>query len=110
MSGTKFQCHIQYVALSRVTSLNGLCIRSLDPSKINVDPYAVKKMNELRTTRATHTCMSSLHPTKYAVTILHQNVRSFQKHMPDIQNGKSIVSICLQNATSQEKKLEKTYK
>ncbi|KAJ8050592.1 ATP-dependent DNA helicase PIF1 [Holothuria leucospilota] len=51
MSSQRSQCHIHYVALSRVKALSGLYILNLNPDKINVDHRVVKEMEALRTER-----------------------------------------------------------
>lgn len=91
MSGRRSQCHIHYVALSRVTSLTGLYILSLNPTKINVDQNVVKEMKELRTTRVMKTAAPNIHNVKNT-KVLHQNVRSLKKHLADIKSSALVLS------------------
>ncbi|KAJ8025627.1 ATP-dependent DNA helicase PIF1 [Holothuria leucospilota] len=92
MSGRAVQCHIHYVALSRVTSMEGLFIYDLNPTKINVDLRVAKEMEELRTVRSIKMCTPCLPNIEGSTTIIHQNVRSLRKHLTDIKCDSTMVS------------------
>ncbi len=53
--------HIHYVALSRVTTLEGLHITDLCEDKISVDPRVVKEMEILRTEHSLKLCYTPLY-------------------------------------------------
>ncbi|KAJ8050657.1 ATP-dependent DNA helicase pfh1 [Holothuria leucospilota] len=92
MSGQSSQCHIHYVAFSCVTSLNGLYILNLNPDKIKVGPRVVTEMETLRTERFVRICVPGITTTENTATIIHQNVRSIQKHIKDIRSDSAILS------------------
>ncbi|KAJ8048374.1 ATP-dependent DNA helicase PIF1 [Holothuria leucospilota] len=92
MSGRAVQCHIHYVALSRVTSMTGLYIYDLNPGKINVDIRVAKEMGELRTVRSMKTCTPCLPNIEGSTTIIQQNVRSLRKHLTDIKCDSTMLS------------------
>ncbi|KAJ8017842.1 ATP-dependent DNA helicase PIF1 [Holothuria leucospilota] len=92
MSGQRSQCHVHYVALSRVTSLSGLYILNLNQDKINVDQNVLEEMKILRTKRAMKMCMPPIKTTENTTTFLHQNVRSLRKHISDIKSDGNIFS------------------
>ncbi|PIK46449.1 hypothetical protein BSL78_16696 [Apostichopus japonicus] len=83
MSGARSQCHIHYVALSRVTSLNGLYVLHLNPAKIN------EEVEDLRSTRY---LKINSQPIDGNTTIIHQNTRSLRKHISDIVHDTTITS------------------
>ncbi|XP_071855229.1 uncharacterized protein [Apostichopus japonicus] len=91
MSGARSQCHIHYVALSRVTSINGLYILELNPEKINVDRNVVKEVENLRSIRSLKICSHAFESTD-STTIIHQNVRSLKRHISDIIHDSTITS------------------
>ncbi|KAJ8049090.1 ATP-dependent DNA helicase pfh1 [Holothuria leucospilota] len=92
MSGRAVQCHIHYVALSRVTSMTGLYIYDLNHGKINVDIRVAKEMEELRTVRCMKMCVPCLPNIDGSTTIIQQNVRSLRKHLTDIKSDSAMLS------------------
>ena len=92
MSGSRSQCHIHYVALSRVTCLNGLYILNLNAAKINVDKNVLQEMESLRSERAIQMCVPAIQTSSNNTTVLHQNVRSLRKHIIDIKHEGAILS------------------
>ncbi|KAJ8025727.1 ATP-dependent DNA helicase PIF1 [Holothuria leucospilota] len=92
MSGRAVQCHIHYVALSRVTSITGLYIYDLNPAKISVDVRVAEEMGQLRTVRSMKICAPCLPHIEGSTTIIHQNVRSLRKHLTDIKCDSAMLS------------------
>ncbi|KAJ8041127.1 ATP-dependent DNA helicase PIF1 [Holothuria leucospilota] len=92
MSGRRSQSHIHYVALSRVTSLNGLHLLNLNEEKINVDRNVLEEMQLLRRERIMKTSMPTIPTTENTTTVLHQNVRSLKKHLVDIKSDSTVLS------------------
>ena len=73
------------MALSRVTTMEGLYITNLCKNKIAVDPKVVKEMLELRAQRYLDLCFTpfyKLDPTD--LKICHLNARSLHKHIDDV--------------------------
>ncbi|XP_028418500.1 uncharacterized protein LOC114543885 [Dendronephthya gigantea] len=78
--------HIHYVALSRVTTIEGLYITDLCESKISVDPKVVEEMHLLRNEYKLDLCFTPLYmlnPTDLKICYL--NARSLHKHIEDIR-------------------------
>ena len=78
--------HIHYVALSRVTKMEGLYITDLCENKIAADPKVVKEMLELRAQRYLDLCFTPLYkldPTD--LKVCHLNARSLHKHIDDVR-------------------------
>ena len=92
MSGTRCPCHLHYVALSRVTSLNGLYLHNLNADKISIDHNVIVEMEQLRSTRLLKPCLPSAIGNEKSITVLHQNVRSLKRHIKDIRNDLTITS------------------
>ncbi|KAJ8048037.1 hypothetical protein HOLleu_00196 [Holothuria leucospilota] len=92
MSRRAVQCHIHYVALSRVTSMTGLYIYDLNPGKISVDTRVATEMEELRTVRSMKMCVPCLPNIEVSTTIIQQNVRSLRKHPTDIKCDSAMLS------------------
>ena len=91
--GSRKQNHMHYVALSRVTSLSGLSITQLNPTKIAVDSSVIEEMQRLRT----HASMvlSYIPPYSHetsAFTSTFINARSLHKHFPDIAGDHNLIS------------------
>ena len=78
--------HIHYVALSRVTTIEGLYITDLCEHKISVDPRVLKEMEMLRTEhnlKLSFTPLYNLHHSNLKICYL--NARSLHKHIEDVQ-------------------------
>jgi hypothetical protein len=75
-----------YVIFSRVQSLSQLHLLSFSPGKIRIDSKAIEETTDMRI-RALNAC---IHPwmesTSDMFKILCLNIRSLQKHFPDILN------------------------
>ena len=80
--------HIHYVALSRVTTIEGLYITDLCENKIGVDSNVVNEMKELRTNTSLQLCISPLYNINRdnsALKLCYLNARSLHKHIQDIR-------------------------
>ena len=85
--------HIHYVALSRVTTMEGLYITDLCENKIAVDPKVLEEMLELRTERILQLCFTPLYqlnPSDFKVC--HLNARSLHKHINDVRKDFHFIS------------------
>ena len=79
--------HIHYVALSRVTTIEGLYITDLCENKIAVDSNVVNEMKELRTATSLQLCISPLYNINdnSALKLCYLNARSLHKHIEDVR-------------------------
>jgi hypothetical protein len=78
--------HIHYVALSRVTSIDGLYITDLCENKIAVDSKVVAEMQKLRTEKSLKFCYIPLYNLRQSdLKICHLNARSLHKHIDDVR-------------------------
>ena len=85
--------HIHYVALSRVTTIEGLYITKLCEDKITVDPKVIAEMNELRNKRKLELCFIPLYTIdKSNIKVCYLNARSLHKHIDDVRNDFNFVS------------------
>ena len=57
--------HMHYVALSRVTTIEGLYVTDLCENRISVDQKVVAEMRKLRTERQLQLCFTPLNDVKY---------------------------------------------
>ena len=78
--------HIHYVALSRVTTIEGLYITDLCENKISVDQRVVKEMEMLRTEHKLELCFKPLYMLDHNdLKICYLNSRSLHKHIQDVR-------------------------
>ena len=78
--------HIHYVALSRVTTIEGLYITDLCEDKISVDQRVVKEMEMLRTERNLKLCFIPLYMLDHSdLKVCYLNARSLHKHIEDVR-------------------------
>ena len=79
--------HIHYVALSRVTTLEGLYITNLKGTKICVSRKVEEEMSRLRTTAYLKPCLQSINKVdENVVKVMFLNARSLHKHYLDVKN------------------------
>ena len=85
--------HIHYVALSRVTAIEGLYITDLCESKISVDPKVVKEMQLLRSEYKLDLCFTPLYMLANTdLKICYLNARSLHKHIDDVRKDINYLS------------------
>ena len=85
--------HIHYVALSRVTTIEGLYITDLCESKISVDPRVVKEMEFLRNECKLDLCFTPLYMLENTdLKICYLNARSLHKHIDDVRTDTNYLS------------------
>ena len=85
--------HIHYVALSRVTTIEGLYITDLCESKISVDPKVVKEMELLRNECKLNLCFTPLYMLENTdLKICYLNARSLHKHINDVRKDINYLS------------------
>ena len=85
--------HIHYVALSRVTTIEGLYITDLCESKISVDPRVVKEMQLLRNEYKLDLCFTPLYMLENTdLKICFLNARSLHKHIDDVRKDINYLS------------------
>ena len=85
--------HIHYVALSRVTTIEGLYITNLCESKISVDPRVVKEMQLLRNEYKLDLCFTPLYMLENtALKVCFLNRRSLHKHIDDVRKDVNYLS------------------
>ena len=78
--------HIHYVALSRVTRIEGLHIKCLNEEKICVSTKVTNEMNRLRTVGYLDLCVQFLGDISTEYTkIVFLNARSLHKHLDDVR-------------------------
>jgi hypothetical protein len=78
--------HIHYVALSRVTTIEGLYITDLCEDKISVDQRVIKEMEILRTEHCLKLCFTPLYMLDHSdLKICYLNARSLHKHIEDVR-------------------------
>ena len=79
LSGPKRK-HMMYVALSRVTSLQGLHVIDFDPDFICIDEDVDREMRRLRENRYLKMCVSRFDTVPNVLNISFHNVQSLHKH------------------------------
>ena len=79
--------HIHYVALSRVTTLEGLFITNFNEEKICVSNKVEQEMNRLRTVAYLKPCLQLINDLdENFVKLIYLNTRSLHKHYLDVNN------------------------
>ena len=87
--------HIHYVALSRVTTLEGLYITNLNEEKICVSSKVEEEMNRLRTSAYLKPCLQLINQQDESfVKIMFLNARSLHKHFLDVLCGVLFTRCC----------------
>ena len=77
---------IHYVALSCVTTIEGLYITDICENKISGDQRVVKEMEMLRTEHKLKLCFTPLYMLDHTdLNICHLNSRSLHKHIEDVR-------------------------
>ena len=85
--------HVHYVALSRVTKIEGLHITDLCEDKISIDQRVVKEMETLRTECSLKLCFTSLYMLDHSdLKVCYLNARSLHKHIEDVRKDISYSS------------------
>ncbi|XP_028405246.1 ATP-dependent DNA helicase PIF1-like [Dendronephthya gigantea] len=85
--------HIHYVALSRVTSIDGLYVTGLCENKIAVDPKVTAEMEDLRRERRLQLCFTPLYNIDPGcLKICYLNARSLHKHINDVRKDFNFMS------------------
>ena len=86
--------HIHYVALSRVTTIEGLYITDLCESKISVDPKVVQEMQLLRNEYKLDLCFTPLYMLANTdLKMCYLNARSLHKHIEDVRKDINYLSV-----------------
>ena len=85
--------HIHYVALSRVTTIEGLYITDICESKISIDPNVVQEMQLLRSEYKLDLCFTPLYMlVNTDLKICYLNARSLHKHIEDVRKDINYLS------------------
>ena len=79
VSGPKRK-HMMYVALSRVTSLEGLHVIDFDEDFICIDENVEREMRRLRNEKYLNLCLSRFDSSENVLNISFHNVQSLHKH------------------------------
>ena len=96
MNTRKTISHIHYVALSRVTAIEGLYTTDLYESKISVDPKVVKEMQLLRNECKLDLCFTPLYMLENTdLKICYLNARSLHRHIDDVRKDINYLSVDL---------------
>ena len=85
--------YIHYVALSRVTSIDGLYVTVLCENKIGVDPKVKVEMEKLRTERKLKLCFTPLYNIdQTSLKICYLNAHSLHKHIEKVRKDFNFIS------------------
>ena len=81
------------MALSRVTSIDGLYVTDLCENKIAVDPKVKVEMQKLRTERRLKLCFTPLYDIdQIGLKICYLNAHSLHKHIEDVRKDFNFIS------------------
>ena len=93
LAAERINAHMHYVALSRVTSLNGLHILDLNASKIKVSDDVNQEIERLRTEAVLNLCYKPLYTlSDGSLKFVFNNTRSLHAHFEDIKEEPNIKS------------------
>jgi exonuclease III len=79
-----------YVALSRVTSRDGLYLKNYDPSLIYCDERITKYLNNMEELEVVHSLNHETHPN--TLTLVHHNVQGLKSKLLDIRSNRNILT------------------
>ena len=85
--------HMHYVALSRVTSLSGLYLKSLNLDKICVSPDVLNYIEKAKVKyklKLFYTLLYMYSDNK--LKVMYNNARSYKKHFLDVKNNHNILA------------------
>ena len=93
MCSKRIPSQMHYVALSRVTHINGLYILNLEENRISQDTNVKQEMMRLRSEKQLQLCYTPLYKLQNNdLKIIFQNARSLRLHFPDIMNDCNILA------------------
>jgi len=92
LSSNRKEPHMHYVGLSRVKTLEGLFILTLNEQKIHVSDKVQQEMTSLRSDRYMHMALCPHTAQQSLSSIAFLNARSLHKHIDDIRNHHTLMS------------------